>query len=402
MIQEFDDELSKAGIDAIIVIGDSTFGNPSLAYVVGAKATRGGIYIKKAGREPLLIVSDIDIGSAKEGIVKDIRSYTRFGYLELAKELGRSKANMEIGARALKELDVKGKVSIAGKVEAGIALSWAEWLKSKGFSVSIEEELIDRVRTTKDAAEISKIRDVGKKTEKVIDATLKMLLECEVDRDSRLKSEGGRPLTVRDVKSFINMRLAEQSLIASEDTIFAVGAEGADPHNVGGESTTITAGTPIVFDIFPQEIGGYCFDTTRTFVIGNASEKVRKIYGDVLESQQLALDIIRTGMPAKEVMIKVCEFFKERGHRTPTYYINKNIPMSEGFIHGLGHGVGLTIGEPPYLTLTSDEPLREGAVTTVEPGLYFPDEFGVRIEDVVVVKEDKIRNLSTYHKELEI
>ncbi|MFX1486611.1 MAG: M24 family metallopeptidase [Promethearchaeota archaeon] len=402
MIQEFDDELSKAGIDAIIVIGDSTFGNPSLAYVVGAKATRGGIYIKKAGREPLLIVSDIDIGSAKEGIVKDIRSYTRFGYLELAKELGRSKANMEIGARALKELDVKGKVSIAGKVEAGIALSWAEWLKSKGFSVSIEGELIDRVRTTKDAAEISKIRDVGKKTEKVIDATLKMLLECEVDRDSRLKSEGGRPLTVRDVKSFINMRLAEQSLIASEDTIFAVGAEGADPHNVGGESTTITAGTPIVFDIFPQEIGGYCFDTTRTFVIGNASEKVRKIYGDVLESQQLALDIIRTGMPAKEVMIKVCEFFKERGHRTPTDYINKNIPMSEGFIHGLGHGVGLTIGEPPYLTLTSDEPLREGAVTTVEPGLYFPDEFGVRIEDVVVVKEDKIRNLSTYHKELEI
>lgn len=402
MIQDFDDELSKAGVDAIVVIGDSTFGNPSLAYVVGAKATRGGIYIKKVGREPLLIVSDIDVGGAKEGIVKDIRSYTRFGYLELAKELGRNKAMMEIGARALKELGARGKISIAGKVEAGVALSWAEWLKSKGFSVLIEEELIDKVRTTKDSAEISKIRDVGKKTEKVIDATLKMLPECKTDSDNRLKSEEGGSLTVGDVKSFINVRLAEQSLIASEDTIFAVGAEGADPHNVGGNATIVTANTPIVFDIFPQEIGGYCFDTTRTFVIGKASERVKKIYGDVLESQQLALDIIKTGIPAKEVMIKVCEFFKKKGHKTPTYYTDKNIPMNEGFIHGLGHGVGLTIGEPPYLTLTSNEPLKEGAVATVEPGLYFPDEFGVRIEDVVVVRVDKIENLSTYPKELEI
>jgi len=402
MIQDFDEELSKAGIDAIVVIGDSTYENPSLAYVVGAVAARGGIYIKNVGREPTLIVADIDVGTAKQGYVKDIRSYPEFDYLELAKKLGRNKAKMEVGVRALKELDVKGNIAIAGKVEAGVALSWAQWLENNGFSISIAEELIDRIRMTKDSIEIEKIGSVGRRTEKVMDATISMLLERNVDKDNRLKTEGGRPLTVGDVKAFIRVKLAEENLVASEDTIFAVGHEGADPHNTGGEDTVLRINTPIVFDIFPQEVGGYCFDTTRTFVIGKASEKAKRIHMDVLESQQLALDTVKSGIPANEAMLKVCELFEAKGHKTPTYYTEKKIPMTEGFIHGLGHGVGLTIGEPPYLTLTSRDILAEGSVTTVEPGLYYPNEFGVRIEDVVVVRKDRITNMSTFHKELEV
>ncbi|MFX0096300.1 MAG: M24 family metallopeptidase [Candidatus Hodarchaeota archaeon] len=402
MIQDFDGELSKAGIDAIVVIGDSTYENPSLAYVIGAVAARGGIYIKNVRREPTLIVADIDVGTAKQGYVKDIRSYSEFGYLELAEKLGRSKARMEVGVRALKELDIKGNIAIAGKVEAGVALSWAKWLEKSGFSISIDEELIDRVRMTKDDIEIEKIRSVGRRTEKVMGATLSMLSERQVDKDNRLKTEEGNDLTVGDVKAFIRVKLAEENLIASEDTIFAVGHEGADPHNTGGEDTVLKTNTPIVFDIFPQEVGGYCFDTTRTFVIGKASEKAKRIHMDVLESQQLALDIIKSGIPSNEAMLKVCEFFEAKGYKTPVYYTEKKIPMTEGFIHGLGHGVGLTIGEPPYLGLTSRDILAEGAITTVEPGLYFPDEFGVRIEDVVIVRKNRITNMSTFHKELEI
>ncbi|MFX0067554.1 MAG: M24 family metallopeptidase [Promethearchaeota archaeon] len=402
MIQDFDEELSKAGIDAIVVIGDSTYENPSLAYVVGAVAARGGIYIKNVGREPTLIVADIDVGTAKQGYVKDIRSYAEFDYLELAKKIGRNKARMEVGVRALRELDIKGNIAIAGKVEAGVALSWAKWLENNRFSISIDEELIDRIRTTKDSIEIEKIESVGRRTEKVMDATISMLLECNVDKDNRLKTDEGRLLTVGDAKSFIRVKLAEENLVASEDTIFAVGHEGADPHNTGGENTVLRTNTPIVFDIFPQEVGAYCFDTTRTFVIGKASEKVRKTHMDVLESQQLALDTIKSGIPSNEAMIKVCEFFEAKGYKTPTYYTEKKIPMTEGFIHGLGHGVGLTIGEPPYLGLTSRDILAEGAVATVEPGLYYPNEFGVRIEDVVVVRKDGITNMSTFHKELEV
>jgi Xaa-Pro aminopeptidase len=76
--------------------------------------------------------------------------------------------------------------------------------------------------------------------------------------------------------------------------------------------------------------------------------------------------------------------------------------MTDGFIHGLGHGVGLTIGEPPYLRLTSNETLNEGSVTTVEPGVYYPSKFGVRVEDIVVARKDKSENLSTLPKELEV
>ncbi|WXG43555.1 MAG: Xaa-Pro peptidase family protein [Promethearchaeati archaeon SRVP18_Atabeyarchaeia-1] len=402
MIEDIDKELSKSKSDALIVIGDSTYGNPSLAYVVGAVATRGGIYIKNTGGKPLLIVSEIDIGTSKKGLVQDIRSYSQFGYLGLAQELGEGKAKMEVCVRALKELDLRGKVCLAGKVEAGTALSWAEYLKNKGFTVSLDEDLVDRVRMTKDNIEVGKIRDVGRKTEKVVIATIKMLTQCKADKEGKLKSDNGKSLTVGDVKAFIRMRLAEENLVASEDTIFAQGAEGADPHNPGVDSTVIRNNTPIVYDIFPQQVGGYCFDTTRTIVIGKASEEVKKAYTDVLESQLLALSDIKAGVQAKEVMRKVCEFLASRGHKTPIYYTEKNAPMTDGFIHGLGHGVGLTIGEPPTLRLTSRDILTEGTVTTVEPGVYYPGKFGVRVEDIAIARKNKAENLSTLPKELEV
>jgi Xaa-Pro aminopeptidase len=402
LIQDIDKELSQSKSDALIVIGDSTYGNPSLAYVVGAVAARGGIYIKKTGSKPLLIVGEMDIGTSKKGIVQNIKSYSQFGYSELAKELGMVKAEREVCLRALKELKVRGKVCLAGKVEAGVALGWTEHLKSAGFAVTLDENMVERVRTTKDVVEIDKIRNVGRKTEKVVTATTKMLTECKADKDGILKSDKGKALTVADVKAFIRMRLAEENLVASEDTLFAPGPEGADPHNAGGETTVIRMNTPIVYDIFPQEVGGYCFDTTRTFVIGKASEEVKKAYGDVLESQLLALDTIKSGVPAREVQRKVCEFLAMRGHKTPLYYIGKNIPATEGYTHGLGHGVGLTIGEPPYLGLASTEILTEGSVTTVEPGVYYPGKFGIRIEDVVVAGKNKAENLSMLPKELEI
>jgi Xaa-Pro aminopeptidase len=402
LIQDIDRELSKSKIDALIVTGDSTFGNPSLAYVAGAPVTRGGIYIKHVGSKPVLLVSEIDVGSAKKGIIQEIRTYSEFGYLELSKKLGERKAKIEVCARAMKELGVKGNICLAGRVEAGNALNWAKGLKEKGFKISVDEDLVDRARMTKENIEIDKIRNVGRKTEKVMEAIKRMLSESDVGKDGKLKTQGGKPLTVSDVKASIRMRLAEENLIASEDTIFAVGAEAADPHNGGGDTTIIPTNTPVVFDIFPQEVGGYCFDTTRTFVVGKASQEVKKAYTDVLESQFLAIDNIRTGVPAKEVMKKVCEFLQGRGYKTPLYYTEKNIPMTDGFIHGLGHGVGLTIGEPPYLRLVSDEILTEGAITTVEPGVYYPSKFGVRVEDIVVVRKSKAENLSTFPKELEL
>lgn len=402
MIQDIDKELSRSKSEALIIIGDSTYGNPSLAYAVGAVATRGGIYIKSTGNKPLLVVSEIDLGTAKKGIVQDIRAYSQFGYLELAKELGEARAKMEVCVRALKEIKVKGRVCLAGKVEAGTALSWAEYLKGKGYSLSPDEDIVDRIRMTKDNAEIDRIRNVGGKTEKVVSATIKMLAGCKTDKEGRLRSDKGRNLTVGDVKAFIRMRLAEENLVATEDTIFAPGAEGADPHNPGEVGTVIRTNMPIVYDIFPQEVGGYCFDTTRTIVIGKAPAEVKKAYDDVLESQLLALDSIQTGVLAREVMEKVCDILASRGHRTPIYYTEKNTPMTDGFIHGLGHGVGLTIGEPPYLKLTSNETLSEGSVTTVEPGVYYPGKFGVRVEDIVVARKDRAENLSTLPKELEV
>ncbi|MFX0210265.1 MAG: M24 family metallopeptidase, partial [Candidatus Hodarchaeota archaeon] len=178
----------------------------------------------------------------------------------------------------------------------------------------------------------------------------------------------------------------------------------ADPHNHGTAERKIKAGVPIVFDIFPRDIStGYCFDTTRTFVLGNAPKEVKAMFEDVAMAQQTALDQITAGADGQVISKRVCKILEARNHKTPIYYMeHPGMAMEEGFIHGLGHGVGLTIGEMPSLSLMKKCVLAEGDVVTVEPGVYYPGKWGIRIEDTVAVQKTGHRNFSTLEKSLEL
>jgi len=123
----------------------------------------------------------------------------------------------------------------------------------------------------------------------------------------------------------------------------------------------------------------------------------------VLEAQLLALDSLKAGDKADETMNAVCDLFEQRGYRTIRDVIRGvRSAQFSGFIHSLGHGVGLTIGEAPSLGLASTDILKTGNVVTVEPGLYKPGVGGVRIEDVVLIKEGGIDNLTSLPKDLEM
>jgi Xaa-Pro aminopeptidase len=138
-------------------------------------------------------------------------------------------------------------------------------------------------------------------------------------------------------------------------------------------------------------------------VIGRAEKRARQLFDTVKEAQTASLDIIKEGLPAQSAMMKACDVIEKHGFRTVRdVYDGKIQKISSGFIHSLGHGVGLTIGEQPYLSLQSAEPLKSGNVVTVEPGVYLPGFGGVRIEDTVLITTNGYEDLSRIRKEFEL
>lgn len=171
----------------------------------------------------------------------------------------------------------------------------------------------------------------------------------------------------------------------SFDTIAASGIHSAMPHAMPSEKK-IEKGDFLTMD-FGCIFQDYCSDMTRTVVIGKADEKQKEIYRTVRTAQQAALDIIRAGLTGSEVDKAARDIITEAGY-------------GEYFGHGLGHSVGLYIHEEPRLSPNSEEVLLENVIQTVEPGIYLPGFGGVRIEDMVIVKENGCINLTHSAKEL--
>jgi Xaa-Pro aminopeptidase len=231
-------------------------------------------------------------------------------------------------------------------------------------------DLVEELRAVKDESEIARIAAAAELGDQVYRFTLEGGLagrsELEVARaaQARLRELGAEP---------------------SFPPIVAGGANGALPH-AEPEEREIGTGELVVFDMGAQ-LEGYCSDCTRTYAAGEPGDEAREVYELVRVAQAAALEAVRGGISGKEVDEVARETISAAGR-------------GEQFGHGLGHGVGLEVHEGPRLALTSNDELREGNVVTVEPGVYVPGRFGVRIEDLVVLTADGHRNLSGLPKEL--
>lgn len=248
-------------------------------------------------------------------------------------------------------------------------------------------------RAIKSPREIACIAKAQRAAVAAMRAAIQCIRGAAVSPAGLLKS-GGRTLTAERVKDLIEETLLRHRCTA-DGTIVAAGPQGARPHETG--SGPLRAGIPIVIDIFPRDKEtGYWGDLTRTVVHGRASERIRRLHRDVLAAQTLALSLVRPGVESSAVQRAVEEFFRKAGHET-----RLSPPGRErGFIHSVGHGVGLDIHESPGLR---NEPgrLSAGNVLTVEPGLYFPGVGGIRIEDTVVVTRTGHKILASFPKKLE-
>lgn len=281
-----------------------------------------------------------------------------------------------IGKYGLKDSNIE--------VPNSFPLDMADFLRSEGISLTVKNPFFPE-REIKDTSEIEIIRDNLKKTQKAFRRIEKILSDSLI-KDDYLEFEG-QPLTSETLKKEAEKALLEEGMIDVVGMIISSGKDASIPHHKG--KGLIKPHETIICDLFPRNRNnGYYADMTRTYLKGSAPEKVRLMYEAVRETQEKAITFVGPGKKLIDAYQLCVDTFKESGWNTGDY----------GFIHGLGHGLGLDIHENPRSNAVSTKNFEIGNVITMEPGLYYPELGGVRIEDVVAVTENGCDNLTDYPK----
>jgi Xaa-Pro aminopeptidase len=253
-------------------------------------------------------------------------------------------------------------------------VSVARWRKLgeslPGVELVDAGEALDALRRCKDPGELQQLREAARLAERALRAVLprvrRGVSEAEVAFAYQVEA----------------LRLGAEAL--SFDTIVAGGPRGALPHARPGQRR-FEEGDLVIFD-FGVRLGGYCSDETVTVPVGRVEEEARRVYDAVLQAQRAALDAVRPGVPLVDVDRAARDVIAGAGY-------------GERFGHGTGHGVGLAVHEAPTVSTRSKENAAAGMVFTVEPGIYLPDRFGVRLEDTVLVTPDGPEGITTVPKE---
>jgi Xaa-Pro aminopeptidase len=376
----------------LLVIGAPEH-NADAYHLSGFLAPDAVICLRVAGKR-YLAVSSLEYGRAvKEAPVDELLSYDELEITRLSREL---KSGAKGFAAAIANLLEKlGATGSPITVPPGLGVIYADELRARGVTLTPDRVVFEGLRRAKTNAEISNIEKTQAAVEAACAHARSILKESNPGGDGSLVWRG-EPLTSELLRSEIDVELLRHNC-AADGTIAAGGPQGADPHERG--HGPLKAGESIIVDIFPRDLSTrYYADMTRTFVKGEPNEGLQKMYDAVLESQEAALSMIKAGINGRDVHRKVADILHEAGYKTNVHDQEPGKPLTEGFFHGTGHGVGLEIHEAPRIAPV-DEELIPGDVVSVEPGVYDPEVGGVRIEDLVVVNEDGCRNLTSYPKE---
>ena len=270
----------------------------------------------------------------------------------------------------------------------------AEHLRANGIGVRLdEEETIAGRRRTKSAADVELLQAVQRETELAMELARTTLRRADVADDGALHLDGAA-LTSERLRGIIQLHWVGRGLEPTTP-IVAGGAQGADPHENG--SGPLRAGEPIVCDLFPRDEQTRMYgDMTRTLCVGEPSAEAAEVHAAVEEALRAAIAACRPGISGRELHVLVCDLFRDRGYPSQIHPAASLPGASEWiFGHGLGHGVGFNVHEPPNAGTQGFGELRAGDSLTIEPGLYRPGVGGCRIEDHVILTADGCRNLNT-------
>ena len=338
-LQKLREHLASTRFDALLVSH-----LPNIRYLCGFTGSAGLLLVEEKGST---FFTDVRYDTQAHDEVKG------------AKVVIARKAPLEALGEFLAKRSKRSRRQIVGLESDHFTISEKKRLtqfRSAGILLKDAPAMVERLRMVKDDGEIAKIRAAVLLGARIYDRALEVLrpgvTEVEVAAEMELAARRGGA----DAMSF--------------ETIVASGPRSALPHG-RASSRPIAPGGFVVCD-FGVILSGYCSDQTRTVWVGTPSEDARQAYEAVREAQLAAIEAVRAGVKAGEVDAAARSSLRKAG-------------FGRYFTHSTGHGVGLEIHEGPRIGESQSEVLQQGMVITVEPGVYFPGKWGVRIEDMVVV-----------------
>jgi Xaa-Pro aminopeptidase len=333
------EKLAGSRLDALLVSH-----LPNIRYLCGFTGSAGFLLVEDSGS---VFFTDVRY---------DTQAHEE---VEGAKVVIAKKAVLQAIGELLKRRRKRGRKSTLGVEAEHFTLADKKRLGARmpaGTRLKNAPALVERLRLVKEEEELSRIRAAVRLGARLFDRALEVL----------------RP-GVREVEVAAEMELAARFAGAeamSFPTIIASGARSALPHGRAKEQA-IEPGAFVVCD-FGVILTGYCSDQTRTVWVGQVPDEAQRVYEAVREAQQAALDAVKPGIVVGEVDVAARKVLKKAS-------------LARYFTHSTGHGVGLEIHEAPRIAAGQDEILQPGMVITIEPGVYFPGKWGVRIEDMVAV-----------------
>jgi len=371
----------------LLMVADSDH-DANMLYAVGMFVPDPFIFLRLDGKN-LIVLSDLEIDRA-------LRSAPHCEVLSLSTSLEQLRKNRvkkpklaNVVAALLRERKAK-KVHVPSNFPLGLARQ----LRDLDIKIKVKSGSFFPERELKTPEEVKKLSAALMMAEVGLAEAIQALKRSKIGKKGQILYHGVA-LTSEKLRSIIDIAIIQAGGLARH-TIVAGGKQGCDPHERG--HGPLRANQPIIIDVFPHsQKTGYFGDITRTVVKGRANEGVRKLYRTVAEGQEIAFRQVANAKKGIDVHKAVNDYFKRQGYST-----GKKDGRMQGFFHGTGHGLGLEVHEAPRISPTSSDTLRTGHVVTIEPGLYYPEVGGVRLEDVAYISETGTRNLTKFEKQLEV
>ena len=368
------DAVKTSGADAYVMYASSR--DADMRYMTHFTTSDPFVFFKRPGERGIIIVSQMETGRASREATATVMTRTQAGLpdiLKTEKDPYKATAKMIAG-------QVGKKILVPQNFPLALANSLSEYC-----TILVDKGTIRSMRAKKSTHEILLMKNVQKATEKAMGLAVSMIRKASVKKGILYIEK--KPLTAEFIKFSMHSLLLKYDCSAV-DTIVSCGEETSIPHITG--TGPLKSDEPIVIDLFPvEEKSGYYADMTRTIVKGEPSSDISEMYAALKEAQKLGISRVKAGVSGADIHQAVVDFFKDTGYES----------NSQGFIHNLGHGVGLQVHELPTVG-PAGKALESGNVITIEPGLYYKGIGGVRLEDIGVVTKKGFENFTVFPEEL--
>jgi Xaa-Pro aminopeptidase len=369
-----DRSLGKRGAEAFVMFGSSEYAD--MRYITRFITTDPIVFARKRGEPGFIVVSRMEYERASREAKVRVLSRAEAGLLQILEE---EKDRWRAYAVMIHRL-VGGPIL----VPPDLPFALGKYL-SDLTTITVDPGTIQEMRARKKAEEIREITRVQEATGVAMKKAITMIRRSKPKKG--ILYLGKHPLTSERIRSAMHRFLLEQGCEA-KDTIVSCGKDTALPHKTG--TGPLLPEEPIIIDVFPKSVtSGYYTDMTRTVSKGIPAADIVDMYQAVREAQDIAAARIRPGVTGAEVHQAVVDFFRDRGYESG----------AEGFVHNLGHGVGLEVHELPVLG-PSGGALKQGNVLTNEPGLYYQKTGGVRLENIGVIRRGGLECITRFPREM--